>query len=58
MPKFAILLHSNRQTEASEMPSSKLLGEMMEYNESLVKAGVMVAGEGLRPTSDGYFDFL
>jgi hypothetical protein len=53
MPKFAILLHSNAQVEAGEMPSRKLLEDTMAYNESLIKAGVLCAGEGLKPTSDG-----
>jgi hypothetical protein len=51
--KFMILLKADRNTEAGKMPDEKLLGEMMKYNEELVKAGVMLAGEGLQPSSRG-----
>jgi hypothetical protein len=48
-----VLLKSNRDTEAGVMPSEKLQGDMGKYNEELVKAGIMLAGEGLHPTSKG-----
>jgi hypothetical protein len=48
-----ILLKADRNTEAGVMPSEKLLNDMMKYNEELVKAGVMLAGEGLQPSSKG-----
>jgi hypothetical protein len=48
-----VLLKSNRDTEAGVMPSEKLLSDMGKYNEELVKAGIMLAGEGLHPTSKG-----
>lgn len=51
--KFMILVKANHSTEAGEMPSQELLTEMGRYNEELVKAGVMKAGEGLHPTSKG-----
>jgi hypothetical protein len=51
--KFMILLKADRNTEAGKMPDEKLLGDMMKYNEELVKAGVMLAGEGLQPSSRG-----
>ena len=51
--KFMILLKADRNTEAGKMPDEKLLGDMMKYNEELVKAGVMLEGEGLHPTSKG-----
>jgi hypothetical protein len=51
--KFMILVKANHQTEAGEMPSEQLLREMGNYNEELVKAGIMKSGEGLHPTSRG-----
>ena len=51
--RFMILIKANKSTEAGEMPSEQLLAEMGKYNEELVKAGVMLAGEGLHPSSKG-----
>ena len=51
--KFMILLKADRNTEAGKMPDEKLLADMGKYNEELVKAGVMLAGEGLQPSSRG-----
>lgn len=51
--KFMILLKADKHSEAGEMPEEKLIADMMAYNEQLVKAGVLVAGEGLHPTSKG-----
>jgi hypothetical protein len=51
--RFMVLVPGGPESEAGEMPSTELLEEMTKYNEELVKAGVMLAGEGLRPTSDG-----
>ncbi len=48
-----ILIKANKDTEAGVLPDEKLLTEMGEYNEELVKAGIMLAGEGLHPTSKG-----
>jgi hypothetical protein len=48
-----VLIKANEQSEAGEMPSEKLLTEMTAFNEELVKAGVMLAGEGLHPSSKG-----
>ena len=48
-----ILVKASRETEAGEMPGEELLTEMGKYNEELVKAGIMLAGEGLHPTSRG-----
>jgi hypothetical protein len=48
-----ILLKANKDTEAGVMPSEQLLTAMGNFNEELVKAGVMLAGEGLQPTSKG-----
>jgi hypothetical protein len=44
---------ATKKSEKGEMPSEKLLAEMGKFNEELVKAGVMLAGEGLKPSSQG-----
>ena len=51
--KFMILVKADHNSEAGVMPSEQLLAEMGKYNEELVKAGVMQAGEGLHPSSKG-----
>ena len=51
--RFMVLIKANKDTEAGVMPSEQLLTEMGKYNEELVKAGVMLAGEGLHPSSKG-----
>ena len=51
--RVVVLIKANDKTEAGAMPSEKMLAEMGKYNEELVKAGVMLAGEGLHPTSKG-----
>src|SRR6184192_3770663 len=51
--KFMILLKADKNSEAGALPDEKLLTEMGKYNEELAKAGVMLAGEGLHPTSKG-----
>ena len=51
--RFMILVKANRESEAGEMPSTEELAEMGRYNEELVKAGVLLAGEGLHPSSRG-----
>ena len=51
--RFMILIKANAASEAGIMPDEKLLTEMGQYNEELVKAGVMLAGEGLHPSSKG-----
>jgi hypothetical protein len=48
-----VIIKANEDSEAGVMPSEQLLKEMGDFNEELVKAGVMVAGEGLHPTSKG-----
>jgi hypothetical protein len=48
-----ILVKATDQSEAGEMPSQELLEQMQKYNEELVKAGVMLAGEGLHPSAKG-----
>src|SRR3954463_10322700 len=51
--RVMVLVKANEQSERGEMPSEKLLSEMTAYNEELVKAGVMLAGEGLHPSAKG-----
>ena len=51
--RFMVLVPGNAESEAGVMPSTELLEEMTRYNEELVKAGVMLSGEGLHPTSRG-----
>ena len=51
--RVMVIVKANKDTEAGIMPSEQLLREMGNYNEQLVKAGVMLAGEGLKPTSQG-----
>ncbi|MDR6856854.1 hypothetical protein J2W96_003171 [Variovorax guangxiensis] len=48
-----VIVKANKDSEAGVMPTEKMLTEMGKYNEELVKAGVMLAGEGLQPTSKG-----
>ena len=49
--RFMVLVPGNPESEAGEMPGAEILETMTKYNEELVKAGVMLAGEGLHPTS-------
>jgi hypothetical protein len=51
--RFLVLAPGSRESEAGEMPSAAELEAMRKYNEELVKAGVMLAGDGLQPTSKG-----
>ena len=51
--RFMVIIKANAASEAGEMPSERLLTEMGRYNEELVKAGVLLAGEGLHPSSRG-----
>jgi hypothetical protein len=48
-----VLIKANEQSEAGEMPGQELLEQMTAYNEELVKAGVIVGGDGLHPSSKG-----
>src|SRR6188472_1616904 len=50
---FMVIVKASKDSEAGVMPSTQLLTEMGKYNEELVKAGVMLAGEGLQPSSKG-----
>jgi hypothetical protein len=51
--RVMVMVKATRGSEAGEMPDEKLLTEMGRYNEELVKAGIMTAGEGLHPSSKG-----
>src|SRR5438270_13296968 len=51
--KFMVIVKATPQSEAGVMPDEKMLTAMGKYNEELVKAGVMLAGEGLHPSSKG-----
>ena len=51
--RFMVIIKADAKSEAGELPSERLLTEMGKYNEELVKAGVMLAGEGLHPSSKG-----
>ena len=51
--RFMILVKADKNSEAGALPDEKLLAEMGKFNEELVKAGVMLAGEGLQPSSKG-----
>jgi hypothetical protein len=48
-----VIVKASNESEAGQMPSEKILTEMGKYNEELVKAGVMLAGDGLHPSSKG-----
>jgi hypothetical protein len=48
-----VLIKATEQSEAGEMPSQELLEQMTDFNEDLVRAGVMLAGDGLHPSSKG-----
>ena len=51
--RVMVMVKANKESEAGVMPSEQLLTEMGKFNEELVKAGVMLAGEGLHPSSKG-----
>ncbi len=51
--RFVILIKADKNSEAGVLPDEQLLTEMGKFNEELVKAGVMLAGEGLHPSSKG-----
>jgi hypothetical protein len=51
--RFMVIVKADKNSEAGVLPDQKLLAEMGKYNEELVKAGVMLAGEGLHPSSKG-----
>jgi hypothetical protein len=49
--RFVVMVKATKDSEAGKMPSTNLLEEMGKFNEELVKAGIMLAGEGLHPSS-------
>jgi hypothetical protein len=51
--KFMIIVKASKASEAGEMPSTELLTAMLKYNEELAKAGILLAGDGLHPSSNG-----
>src|SRR3982075_1245223 len=51
--RFMVIVKASKESEAGVMPNQKLLAEMGKFNEELVKAGMLLAGEGLHPTSKG-----
>ena len=51
--RFMVIVKADKNSEAGILPSQQLLADMGKYNEELVKAGVMLAGEGLQPSSKG-----
>ncbi len=51
--RFMVIVKADEQSEAGVLPDEKILTEMTKYNEELAKAGIMLAGEGLHPTSKG-----
>ena len=51
--RFMVMIRADKNTEAGAMPDEKMLTDMGNFNEELVKAGIMLAGEGLQPSSKG-----
>jgi hypothetical protein len=51
--RFLVMVKATPESEAGQLPSTEIIGEMQVYNEELVKNGVMLAGEGLHPSSKG-----
>ena len=51
--RFMVIVPGHKDSEAGVLPTEQEFSEMMQYNEQLVKAGIMLAGEGLQPTSKG-----
>ena len=51
--RFMVLVKASKESEAGALPSKELLAAMGQFNEELAKAGVLIAGEGLRPSSKG-----
>ena len=51
--RFMVIVKATKDSEAGVLPDEKLLSAMTQYNEELAKAGIMLAGEGLQPSSKG-----
>lgn len=53
MPRFIVMVKASAESEAGGLPTEQELSEMVAYNEELVRNGIMLAGEGLQPSSTG-----
>ena len=53
MPRYLVIVPGTEQSDAGELPTAELVAEMDRYNDQLTKAGVMLAADGLKPTSAG-----
>ena len=51
--RFMVIVPASKESEAGILPDQEMFAEMIKFNEEMVKAGVMLAGEGLHPTSKG-----
>ena len=51
--RVLVMVKATKESEAGQLPSEKLISDMTKFNEDLVKAGIMLAGEGLKPSSAG-----
>jgi hypothetical protein len=51
--RFMVMVKASKESEAGQMPNERLLADMGKFNEELVRAGVLLAGEGLQPSSKG-----
>jgi hypothetical protein len=51
--RFMVIVKANEESEAGVLPDEKILTDMGKFNEELIRAGVMLAGDGLRPSKDG-----
>ena len=51
--RFMVIVKANKDSEAGKMPSEEMLAKMAKFNEEMVKAGIMLDGAGLRPSSQG-----
>ena len=51
--RVMVMVKATKESEAGEMPSQQLLTDMMNFNEQLIKAGIMMSGDGLQPSSKG-----
>src|SRR4051794_11382430 len=52
--RFMVIVKANKESEAGVLPTQEIISKMMTFNEELVKAGVMLLGEGLQPSSKGF----
>ena len=51
--RVMVMVKATAESEAGQLPKEQMFADMMAYNEQLVKAGIMLAGDGLRPSSNG-----